>query len=140
VLLCHSWSGRDSYIAKQAEIIAQLGYVGFAIDIYGKGVVGKSKEENAALKKPFLENRSLLQRRLLKGLDILHTLPQVSTSHIAVMGFGFGGLCALDLARSTSVLKGAISLYGHFERPLTPQKPSQQRFFSFTVITTKSFQ
>ena len=64
VILCHTWWGRDDFICEKAKEVAQWGYVGFALDLYGKGVLGRSKEENAALKKPFLEDRHLLQRRL----------------------------------------------------------------------------
>ncbi len=117
IILCHAWKGRDPFICERAELMAKWGYVGFALDMYGKGILGKSKEECAALKKPFLEDRRLLQRRLLKGYEAALSLPQVDSSRIAVIGYGFGGLCALDLARSGVELKGAVSLYGHFEPP-----------------------
>jgi dienelactone hydrolase len=115
VILCHAWKGRDEFICDQARQIASWGYVGFAIDMYGKGVIGKSKEENAALKKPFLDDRHLLQRRILKGFEAAQDL--TGANKIAVVGFGFGGLCALDLARAGVNLLGAISVYGHFEPP-----------------------
>jgi dienelactone hydrolase len=65
VILCHAWRGRDDFICEKTDWIAGLGYVGFAIDIYGKGVIGKSNAENAILKKPFVEDRLSLLRRLL---------------------------------------------------------------------------
>jgi dienelactone hydrolase len=117
VIFCHAWRGRDEFICQQAERAASLGYIGFAIDMYGKGVLGKSKEENAALKKTFLDDRLLLKRRLIKGFDVACSLPSVDCANIAVVGFGFGGLCALDLARSGVNLKGVISVYGHFDPP-----------------------
>jgi len=123
VVLCHAWRGRDDFICEKAKQVAALGYVGFAIDMYGKGILGNTKEENAALKKPFIEDRYLLQRRLLAGFDKACTLPQVDPAQIVVLGFGFGGLCALELARSGVGLKGAISIYGHFEFPV--QSPLQ---------------
>ncbi len=115
VILCHAWRGRDDFICDRAKRIAELGFVGFALDMYGKGVLGKSKEENIALKKPFLDDRTLLQKRLWQGFDAARALPYVDSSRIAVLGFGFGGLCTLDLARTCSELKGAISIYGHFD-------------------------
>src|ERR1700722_8812959 len=117
VILCHAWKGRDDFICQQAKLAASRGYVGFALDMYGKGVLGKSKEENAALKKPFIEDRKLLQRRVLKAFEIASQLPYVDPDRIAVLGFGFGGVCALDLARSGVNLHGAISVYSHFEPP-----------------------
>lgn len=117
VILCHAWRGRDDFICEKAQQIATLGFVGFALDLYGKGAIGKSKEENAALKKPFLDNRLLLQKRLLRSYQTATELPYVDASRVAVVGFGFGGLCALDLARSGAPLKGAVSIYGHFEAP-----------------------
>lgn len=117
VILCHAWRGRDDFICEKAKLIAALGYVGFAIDMYGIGVLGNSKEENAALKKPFIEDRRYLRRRLLKGFDVACALPYVDSKRVVVLGFGFGGLCALDLARTGVDLKGAISIYGHFDPP-----------------------
>lgn len=117
VLLCHAWRGRDEFICDKANLVAALGYVGFAIDMYGKGILGNSQDENARLKKPFLEDRAFLRSRLLKGYNAACSLPYVDNTRIAVVGFGFGGICALDLARTGMPLKGAVSVYGHFEPP-----------------------
>lgn len=117
VILCHAWKGKDEFICDKAKIIADWGYIGFALDMYGKGVIGKSKEENAALKKPFMEDRSFLLRRAQKGFEAACGLSGVEQTHVAVIGLGFGGVCALDLARSGAPLKGAVSVYGHFVPP-----------------------
>lgn len=117
VILCHAWKGRDEFICEKAQMISKQGYVGFALDMYGRGVLGKSKEENAALKRPFIEDRRLLQKRALKGLEAASSLPYVDSKKIAVIGFGFGGICALDLARTGADLRGVVSVYGHFDPP-----------------------
>lgn len=117
VILCHAWKGRDNFICEKTRLIAKQGYVGFALDMYGKGVLGKSKEENAALKKPFIQDRHLLCRRVTKALEVASSLPYVDSKKIAVIGYGFGGICALDLVRSGAELKGAVSVYGHFDPP-----------------------
>jgi dienelactone hydrolase len=117
VILCHAWRGRDEFICEQARLVASWGYVGFALDMYGKGILGKSKEENGALKRPFLEDRGQLQRRVLKAYETASRLPHVDPARIVVLGLGFGGVCALDLARSGVPLLGAISVYGHFDPP-----------------------
>ncbi len=128
VILCHAWAGRDAFIMEAADRIAQWGYNALALDMYGKNVLGKSKEENAALKKPFIDDRSLLKRRVLKGYELAGSLAGVDTAQTAVLGFGFGGVCALDLARTGVPLAGAISVYGHFEVPGNVEvKPIQAR-------------
>lgn len=120
VILCHSWSGRDQYIMDKAKWIASLGYVGFALDMYGK--VGRTKEENAALKKPFMDDRKMLLKRVLDGYHAALDFPFSDAKKAAVIGFGFGGVCALDLVRSGADVKGAVSVYGHFEAPNLPKK------------------
>lgn len=117
VILCHAWKGRDDFICEKARMISEQGYVGFALDMYGRGVLGKSKEENAVLKKPFIQDRYLLQKRVLKGFEAASRLPYIDPKKIAVIGFGFGGICALDLARTGIDLKGIVSIYGHFDPP-----------------------
>jgi dienelactone hydrolase len=117
VILCHAWRGRDEFVCGKAKEIAGWGYHCFALDMYGKGVLGNSKEENAALKKPFVEDRALLQRRVIKGFETGSRLTHVDADRIAAVGMGFGGGCAIDLARSGVNLKGAVSIYGHFAPP-----------------------
>lgn len=117
IILCHGWKGLDEFTREKARLLANSGYAVFALDMYGKGILGKSKEENAALKKPFLDDRKLLQRRVLKAFKVANDLHYVDSTNIAAIGFGFGGLCALDLARSVNNLKGVVSIYGHFAAP-----------------------
>lgn len=117
VLLCHAWRGRDPFICEKAELVASWGYAAFAIDMYGKGVLGNSKEQNAALKKPFVQDRDYLRKRVLKGYEKACTLPGVDPRCILVLGFGFGALCALALAQCAVPLQGAISVYGHYDFP-----------------------
>lgn len=117
VILCHAWRGRDDFICEKAERIAELGFAAFAIDMYGKGVLGKNPEENAALKKPFMDDRAFLQRRLLKGYKTACASHFADASRVVALGYGFGAVCALDLARSGVSLHGAISIYGHFSPP-----------------------
>jgi dienelactone hydrolase len=117
VLICHAWAGRSAFECQVAEQLSALGYVGIALDNYGKGVLGTSNEENAALMNPLLQDRAALRRRLQAGLAAARTLPYVDGDRIAVIGYCFGGLCALDLARSGATIRGAVSFHGLFNAP-----------------------
>ncbi len=112
VLISHAWGGRDEFVADKARQLARLGYAGFALDVYGKGRRGSSREENARLIEPFMQNRALLARRMQAALGAVRDLPQVDERRIAAMGFCFGGLCVLDLARSGADLRGVVSFHG----------------------------
>ena len=112
VLINHTWAGRDNFVAEKAKKLAALGYVGFAVDMYGKGVLGSSSEENAKLMQPFMDSREMLQKRMQAALYAVKLLPWVDDSKIAAMGFCFGGLCSLDLARTGADLKGVVSFHG----------------------------
>ncbi|MDD2801869.1 MAG: dienelactone hydrolase family protein, partial [Methylococcales bacterium] len=112
VLISHAWGGRDDFVAEKANKLAELGYVGFALDMYGKGVLGNSPEQNSKLMQPFMADRGLLQKRIKAALYAVRLLPWVDDSKIAAMGFCFGGLCVLDLARAGADLKGVVSFHG----------------------------
>jgi len=117
VLISHAWGGRDDFVAEKANKLAELGYVGFALDMYGKGVLGNSPEQNSKLMQPFMADRGLLQKRIKAALYAVRLLPWVDDSKIAAMGFCFGGLCVLDLARAGADLKGVVSFHGLLGAP-----------------------
>lgn len=117
VLISHAWAGRGEHEQNKAEQLAELGYVGLAIDLYGQGKRGTTKEENAALMQPLLDDRAALQRRITLGLETLRKQKEVDSARVAAMGFCFGGLCVLDLARTGADVAGVASFHGLFARP-----------------------
>ena len=124
VLINHTWAGRDDFVAEKAKKIAALGYVAFAVDMYGKGVLGTTAEENAKLMQPFMDDRQMLAKRMQAALYAVKLLPWVDDSKVAAMGFCFGGLCALDLARTGADLKGVVSFHGLLGAPDNAQDNS----------------
>lgn len=117
VLICHAWGGRDGFVADKAKKLAELGYVGFALDMYGQGRVGSGPEENAQLMQPFMADRAMLQQRITAALQAVKLLPWVDDGNIAAIGFCFGGLCVLDLARTGADLQGVVSFHGLLGAP-----------------------
>jgi dienelactone hydrolase len=114
VLVAHDWTGRRELACKAADELARRGYVGFALDVYGKGVFGKDgdTEGNAALMEPFASDRQLLRRRMKAALVAGRNIPQADASRVAAMGFCFGGMSVLELARSGADVAGVVSVHG----------------------------
>jgi len=112
VMICHAWAGRSDFENEKAQALAKLGYTGIAVDLYGKGVLGSSTEECQALMTPFVEDRAMLQTRLANILSVIKDQPEVDAQKTAAIGFCFGGLCVLDMARSGADLKGVVSFHG----------------------------
>jgi dienelactone hydrolase len=117
VAVAHAWAGRDEFEQGKAIKLAELGYTGFALDLYGKGVLGSGPEENAVLMAPFMEDRQLLQDRMHLAISVLREQEEVDATAVAAMGFCFGGLCVLDLARTGSDVRGVVSFHGLFMPP-----------------------
>jgi dienelactone hydrolase len=117
IAVAHAWGGRSDFECARARKLAQQGYTAMAIDVYGKGVFGNNPEENAALMEPLLRDRLLLQERLKSAISCLADQPESDPTRVAAIGYCFGGLCVLDLARIGSNLAGVVSLHGLFIPP-----------------------
>ncbi|OGT35563.1 MAG: carboxymethylenebutenolidase [Gammaproteobacteria bacterium RIFCSPHIGHO2_12_FULL_37_14] len=117
VMVCHDWTGRNEFACHKANDLTKLGYIGFAIDMYGDSKLGQTKEEKSALIQPFIQDRNKLQRRILSALEALHKVEWVDSKRIAAIGFCFGGLCVLDLARSGADIAGVVSFHGLLHAP-----------------------
>jgi dienelactone hydrolase len=117
VMIFPNFFGLDEVDDENAERIVGLGYAAFACDLYGKGRRGGTREEAAARMKPLREDRALLQARMLHLLDVVRGLSEVDGSKVAAIGFCFGGLCVLDLARTGAEIAGVASFHGLFTPP-----------------------
>lgn len=124
VLICHAWRGSEAFDRERAEWIASLGYIGFAIDVYGKGKRGTDNASCAALMTPFLEDRAMLKGRLLASVTEAGRISGADRTRLAAIGFCFGGLCALDLARANAQgVLGTVAYHGLFTAPNIGTQP-----------------
>lgn len=112
VMVNHTWVGRNKFVEEKAKKIAELGYFAFAVDMYGKGILGDNNDESAKLMQPFMDDRGLVLKRMKAALYAIKQMPWVDDKKIASIGFCFGGLCVLDLARSGVDIKGVVSFHG----------------------------
>jgi dienelactone hydrolase len=111
VLILHDWGGIAEYTHVRAQMLARLGYVAFAADIYGAGVRPQGEDApNEAGK--YYSNPELLRARVEAGFRELQANPAVDPDRIVVIGYCFGGMAALEFARTGADIRGVVSFHG----------------------------
>ena len=117
VLIVHQWKGLTDYEKQRAEMLAQLGYNAFALDIYGKGIRPQSSQEAGAQAGKYKNNRTLLRARAQAGLAVLQQHELTDAKRIAAIGYCFGGTTVIELARSGADIAGVVSFHGGLDSP-----------------------
>jgi dienelactone hydrolase len=111
ILVVHEWLGLNDHAKKRAEMLAELGFVAFACDMYGKGVRGAGPQDGPRLSAPFKDDRKLMRSRAAAGLDVLRKHAFVDANKLAAIGFCFGGTTSLELARAGTDLRGIVAFH-----------------------------
>jgi dienelactone hydrolase len=119
ILLVHRRDGMSDFTRKHADMIAKLGYVVFAADIFGKDVRPKDIPEAQVQSTKYNKDRPLMRARAQAGLDTLRQNSMVDPSRIAVIGYCFGGTVALELSHTGAPVVGTVSVHGSY-RDFTP--------------------
>lgn len=117
VLVIHEWWGLNDYIKRRARMLAELGYVAFAVDMYGNGVKTTDSKEAGRLAGIYRANRSLMRERAGTGLEVLRNYRLTDRDRIAAIGYCFGGSTVLELARSGADILGVVSFHGNLDTP-----------------------
>ncbi len=118
-MVIHGGAGLDDHAKGRARCLAEWGYVAFACDMYGNGVAGDRQRVMGRITELRSDPTKLVQCASA-GLEVLRSHPQVD-GRIAAVGYCFGGMTVLELARSGAGLAGAVSVHGS----LNTTKPAQ---------------
>src|ERR1700683_2520585 len=121
VLIVHEAPGLDAHPKRRAEMLAKLGYVALAADLYGGGVVGEGPQEAFKLMGPLRDDPDLLRRRMRASFDALASVANVDTTRLGAIGYCFGGMAVLERAPSAAPAAGVVSFHGLLKtaRPAT---------------------
>ena len=112
VLVVHEWWGHNEHARNQARRLAEAGYVGFALDMYGKGKVTSHPQEAQAFVSEATKDPAVLAARFNAALEQLKRDPHVDTTRIAAIGYCFGGAVVLGMARSGADLAAVVTFHG----------------------------
>jgi dienelactone hydrolase len=129
VLVVHEWWGLNDYIKRRTEQLAKMGYVAFAADMYGAQKTTRDPKEAQAWSSSVVKG-GLLAPRSKAALDILRNQAQLDKSHLAAIGFCFGGSTVLQLAYSGEALDGVVTFHGS----LMPPDEAQARQIKASIV------
>lgn len=117
ILVAHTIRGRGELEERKARHLAELGFVAFCADVYGKSHIGSDLDNCREQMNALRADRAELQDRLTLSLKIMREQAEIDASKTAAIGFCFGGLCVLDIARINSDVAGVVSFHGLFDPP-----------------------
>lgn len=124
VIIVHEWWGHNQHARNQALRLAKAGYVGFALDMYGKGKLAKHPEDAKAFVAEASKDPAVARARFDAAVAQLKKMPQVEATKIAAIGYCFGGGVVLDMARSGEELAAVATFHGSLSSELTAKKGS----------------
>lgn len=115
VILIHDWDGLTDYERQRADMLAELGYDAFAVDLYGKGVRPDTVEGNQAESGKLYADRETMRTLILAGLA---AAGEQGLGNAVVAGYCFGGTAALEMARAQpDGVAGYASFHGGLDTP-----------------------
>ncbi len=112
VLVAHEWWGHNEHARRAARRLAEAGYVGFALDMYGHGKLTTHPDSAAAFVSEATRDPAVLVARFNAALEELKQDPHVDPDRIAAIGYCFGGAVVLSMARAGADFDAVVSFHG----------------------------
>jgi dienelactone hydrolase len=132
VVVYPAWTGIGDNEREHAERLAKEGYVAFVADIYGKGIHPKPPQESGMAMKKYIDDRNLYREHVKAGLDQLSKNPMVDAQRIAAIGYCFGAVGALELARSGAAVKDVVLF--HVSNVASPTPADDQNIKAHVLV------
>ena len=112
VLVVHEWWGNNEYARRRANMLAELGYTGMAVDLYGGGKIADNPDEAGGLMNDLLSDLGVVRSRFNAALDQLQEHHSTDAEKMAAIGYCMGGGIVLHMARYGTDLKAVASFHG----------------------------
>ena len=122
ILVVHEWWGHNAYARKRAEMLAGLGYVALAVDMYGDGKQAEHPDDARKFATEVMSNMQAMKSRFMAAMDLLKNDEHVDPDRIGAIGYCFGGGVVLNMAREGANLKAVVSFHGS----LSAQHPAEK--------------
>jgi len=115
VLVVHEWIGLNDYAKMRYQQLAEMGYVAFAVDMYGKGIRPQSNDEVSKQAGIYQSDRNLMRQWVAAEFEVLLNNEFCDHNRVAAIGYCFGGGTVLELARSGAEIAGVVSFHGNLD-------------------------
>jgi dienelactone hydrolase len=112
VIAVHEWWGNNEFNRGIARKLARAGFAGFALDMYGNGKQAVNPQEASQMSGDVGKNPALMRTRFDAARDFLSKHANVDSTRVAAIGYCFGGLVVLQMARAGDNLRGVVSFHG----------------------------
>jgi len=124
VIVVHEWWGHNAYARKRAELLAELGYTAFALDMYGTGKLATHPGDAKSFMMESIESVDRATARFNAAYDLLRNHPTTDPKKTAAIGYCFGGAVVLNMARMGVDLDGVVSYHGNLT-PMATAEPGK---------------
>lgn len=122
VIVVHEWWGLTDYPKKRADMLAKLGYVALAADMYGDGKTADNPGDAQKFAGESMKDVNLLKSKFLAAMDLLKKDEHTDPTQIAAIGYCYGGGVVLNMARAGVDLKGVVSFHGSLGAAIPAEK------------------
>lgn len=112
ILVVHEWWGHNDYVRKRADQLAELGYVAFAVDMYGSGKLATHPSDATGFMNEVMGNADVMEARFRAGLAVLNSQAGVDAERTGAIGYCMGGGIVLKMARGTDAIDAVASFHG----------------------------
>ncbi len=120
IIVVHEWWGHNDYVRKRADMLAEMGYVALAIDMYGDGKQAAHPEDAGKFAKMVFSNMDEATNRFTAAMELLKQQPNVDPEKIAAIGYCFGGSVALTMADLGMDLDAVAAFHSGVQLPVMP--------------------
>ena len=112
IIIVHEWWGSNEYVRTRARMLAELGYIAMAVDMYGDGKIADDPKTAGEYATPFYKNPAMAKERIEAAVEVLKKYPETNVSKMAAIGYCFGGSMVLNAAKMGMDFKGVVSFHG----------------------------